>query len=66
MIPKTIHWCWFGHGEKSALVEKCVNSWLRYCPDFKIKEWNESNFDVTANRYVREAYENKKWAFVAD
>lgn len=66
MIPRTIHWCWFGHGNKNQLVEKCVNSWRRHMPDWTIKEWNEDNFDIHCNRYVEEAYANKKWAFVTD
>ena len=66
MIPRTIHWCWFGHGNKNQLVEKCVNSWRRHMPDWTIKEWNEDNFDIHCNKYVEEAYANKKWAFVTD
>ena len=66
MIPRTIHWCWFGHGNKNQLVEKCVNSWRRHMPDWTIKEWNEENFDIHCNKYVEEAYANRKWAFVAD
>lgn len=66
MIPKTIHYCWFGHGPKPQLALKCIESWRRMCPDFEIIEWNEDNFDISSNRYVREAYEAKKWAFVTD
>lgn len=66
MIPKVIHYCWFGNGEKSELVHKCIESWKKYCPDYEIKEWNESNYDVTKNRYMREAYEEKRWGFVPD
>lgn len=66
MIPKVIHYCWFGRGKKSALFEKCMASWRKFLPDYEIKEWNEDNFDINSNRYVREAYENKKWAFVTD
>lgn len=66
MIPKVIHYCWFGNGEKSELVLKCIESWKKYCPDYEIKEWNESNYDVTKNRYMREAYEEKRWGFVPD
>lgn len=66
MIPKTIHYCWFGRGPKPTLALNCINSWHKYCPDFKIIEWNEDNFDITSNRYVREAYESRKWAFVTD
>ena len=66
MIPKVIHYCWFGKGEKPKLAEKCINSWHKYCPDYVFIEWNEENFDINSNRYVREAYENKKYAFVTD
>lgn len=66
MIPQIIHYCWFGHGEKSQLIKKCIDSWKVMLPDYEIIEWNESNFDIHVNRYVEEAYERKKWAFVAD
>lgn len=66
MIPKIIHYCWFGGKEKPDSVKKYMNTWKRYCPDYEIKEWNESNFDIYENDYCREAYEAKKWAFVAD
>lgn len=66
MIPKIIHYCWFGGGPKSEVIEKCIASWKKYCPDWEIKEWNETNFDVTAEPYTKEAYEAKKWAFVSD
>ena len=66
MIPKVIHYCWFGRGEKNELAKKCIESWKKYCPDYKFKEWNEDNFDINSNQYVKEAYENKKWAFVTD
>ena len=66
MIPKIIHYCWFGEAKKSKLAEKCIKSWKKYCPDYKIIEWNESNFDITSNQYVQEAYTSKKWAFVTD
>lgn len=65
-IPKTINYCWFGKKEKSELILKCIESWKKYCPDYEIIEWNEKNFDVTCNAYCKEAYENKKWAFVSD
>lgn len=66
MIPKIIHYCWFGGNEKSPLIKRCIESWKKFCPDYEIKEWNESNFDVNCNAYVKKAYEMKKWAFVAD
>ncbi len=67
MIPKTIHYCWFGHGEKSVLIQKCIKSWKRICPEYAIVEWNEDNFDIAQTPdYVQQAYEAKKWAFVSD
>lgn len=67
MIPKIIHYCWFGGNELPKSAVKCVNSWKKFCPDYKIIEWNEQNFDISsAPLYVRQAYENKKFAFVAD
>lgn len=65
-IPKIINYCWFGNNKKSKLIEKCIKSWKKYCPEYKIIEWNEENFDINSNKYVKEAYENKKWAFVSD
>lgn len=65
-IPKKIHYCWFGKGKKSELTEKCIESWKKYCSGYEIKEWNEENFDINSNRYVKEAYEAKKYAFVTD
>jgi mannosyltransferase OCH1-like enzyme len=66
MIPKVIHYCWFGSGELTPLLKKCISSWKEYCPDYEIIEWNESNFDVNSNCWTREAYEQKKYAFVSD
>ena len=65
-IPKVIHYCWFGGKEKPPLVKKCIESWHQYCPDYEIKEWNETNFDVDCIPYVAAAYADKKWAFVSD
>lgn len=65
-IPKIIHYFWFGNGEKSILIENCIATWKKYAPDYEIIEWNESNCDINECKYVREAYENQKWAFVAD
>ncbi len=65
-IPKVIHYCWFGKGKMPPLAEKCIKSWKKYCPDYQIICHNEENFDVTENRYAREAYEAGKWAFVSD
>ena len=67
MIPKKIHYCWFGGNPKPRLAKKCMRSWKKYCPDYEILEWNESNYDISAAPlYVRQAYEAKKWAFVTD
>ena len=65
-IPKIIHYCWFGGGAISPENRKCMESWEKYCPDYKIIEWNEQNFDISKNRYVQQAYEAKKYAFVSD
>ena len=67
MIPKVIHYCWFGGNPLPNLAKKCINSWKKYCRDYQIIEWNESNYDISsAPLYVRQAYEAKKWAFVSD
>lgn len=66
MIPKKIHYCWFGKGPKGKLFEKCYKSWKKYFPDYEIIEWNEENFDVNQIEYTKEAYEAKKYAFVSD
>ncbi len=66
MIPKIIHYCWVGGGEKPASVLRCIASWRKYCPDYDIREWNEHNYDVTKHPYMRQAYEAKKWSFVTD
>lgn len=66
MIPKKIHYCWFGRGEKPRLAEKCIASWRRFCPDYEIIEWNEDNFDVRMNGYTSMCYEQKRYAFLSD
>ena len=66
MIPKIIHYCWFGGKEKPEDVLRMIASWKKHCPDYEIKEWNETNFDIHLNRYTEEAYQQKKWAFVSD
>lgn len=66
MIPKIIHYCWFGRGALSELAQKCIASWKKYLPDYEIKEWNEDNFDVNIIPYTAEAYKAKKYAFVSD
>ena len=66
MIPKKIHYCWFGRKEKPKLAKKCIASWKKYCPDFEIIEWNEDNFDVQAYAYAEYCYEHQKYAFLSD
>lgn len=66
MIPKIIHYCWFGKGDKPEIFKKCYKSWIKYASDYKIIEWNESNFDININKYCKDAYDAKKWAFVSD
>lgn len=66
MIPKIIHYCWFGGNPLPELAQKCIASWKKYCPEYEIKEWNENNFDLNCCDYVREAYVAQKWAFVSD
>ncbi|MEG1870719.1 MAG: glycosyltransferase [Peptostreptococcaceae bacterium] len=66
MIPKIIHYCWFGGNPLPELAQKCIASWRKYLPDYDIKEWNEDNFDVNIISYTSEAYEAKKYAFVSD
>ena len=66
MIPKVIHYCWFGGKPLPRLGRRCIASWKRFFPDHEIKEWNESNFDVNSIPYVAEAYQAKKYAFVSD
>lgn len=66
MIPKVIHFCWFGGSPLPPSAKKCVESWQRFCPDYEIRRWDETNFELNACRYVREAFDRKKWAFVSD
>lgn len=66
MIPKIIHYCWFGGGGKSAKMEKCIASWRKYCPDYEFREWNETNFNIDRNPYTRWSYDNGKFAFLSD
>lgn len=66
MIPKVIHYCWFGRKQLPQLAVKCIESWKKYLPEYEIREWNEDNFDVNIIPYAREAYEAKKYAFVSD
>ena len=65
-IPKIINYCWFGKNKKNEEIIKCINSWKKFMPSYEIKEWNEDNFDVNCNLYVKEAYETGNYAFVSD
>ena len=66
MIPKTIHYCWFGGAPLDKKAQNCIESWRRFFPDYEIKCWNEENFDISQICFMQEAYEYKKWAFVSD
>ena len=66
MIPKIIHYCWFGGAPFSEKERRCIDSWRKYCPDYEIREWNETNYDISANAYIQQAYVAKRWAFVTD
>ena len=66
MIPKTIHYCWFGKKDLPPEAKRCVASWKKICPDYDIIRWDENNFDVNQNPFIKAAYEAKKWAFVSD
>ena len=65
-ISRTIHYCWFGGNPLPNTAKKCIASWKKYFPEYEVKEWNENNFDIHCCKYVEEAYEQKKWAFVSD
>ena len=66
MIPKIIHYCWFGCGKMPDLALKCIESWKKFLPDYELRLWNEETFDVNSVPYVKEAYEARKFAFVTD
>lgn len=66
MIPKIIHYCWFGKGQMPDLALKCIESWKKIMPDYELRLWDENTFDINSNIYVKEAYENRKYAFVTD
>ena len=65
-IPKIIHYCWFGKKEKPYIVKKCIKSWKDNLNDYEIIEWNEENFDINCNKFIKEAYEREMYAFVSD
>lgn len=66
MIPKKIHYVWVGGNEKPKDIQRCMKTWEKHLKDYEIIEWNESNFDINSNKFVKEAYEAKKWAYVSD
>lgn len=66
MIPKKIHYCWFGGKPLPEKAQRCIASWKKFCPDYELIRWDESNFDLQQNAYVRYCYENSKWAFLSD
>ena len=66
MIPRTIHYCWFGKTPLPKLAKRCIESWKKYCPDYEIICWDESRFDVNYNQFSHDAYKAGKWAFVSD
>lgn len=67
MIPKKIHYCWFGRNSMPKMAVSCIESWKKFCPDYEIIQWNEDNYDIEdACDYIKEAYAAKKWAFVSD
>ena len=65
-IPKIIHYFWFGHGKLKGKNKKYIKKWKKSCPGYKVIRWDESNFDVNANQFTKEAYEKGMWAFVSD
>lgn len=65
-IPRIIHYCWFGKNTIPSHLQKCIDSWKKFCPDYEIIRWDESNYDVSKNKYMQQAYENKKYGFVPD
>lgn len=66
MIPKKIHYCWFSRNPIPDYLMKCIESWHKFCPDYEIIRWDEDNYDVNSNLYMKQAYEAKKWGFVPD
>lgn len=66
MIPKIIHYCWFGGNPIPEKDKRCIESWKKLCPDYVIIRWDESNYDITKIQFIKEAYQAKKWGFVSD
>lgn len=65
-IPKVIHYCWFGRGEMPDKEKMCIKTWKKYFPKYELRLWNEDNFDYKQCSFAKQAYENKKYAFVSD
>ncbi len=66
MIPKKIHYCWFGGKPLPKDVKKCIRSWKKYCPDYEIIEWNESNFDINGSQFTKDAYAAKSFMIMEE
>ena len=66
MVPKIIHYCWFGGAPMPPSVQNCIDSWKKYCPDYELRLWDEKSFPLSSCSYVQEDYRNRKWAFVTD
>lgn len=66
MIPKIIHYCWIGGNPLPEMAVKCMDTWKKYCPEYEIKEWNETNYDFHKHPYMKAAYEAGRWGFVPD
>ena len=66
MIPKVIHYCWFGKNPLDEESKECIDTWKEKMPDYEIIRWDENNYDINKNDFIRTAYENKKWAYVSD
>ncbi|QIP13908.1 glycosyl transferase [Spirosoma aureum] len=66
MIPKVIHYCWFGRGKMPAMADRCICSWKQFLPNYELRLWNEDSFDINSVPYVKEAYQARKFAFVTD
>jgi len=66
LIPRKLHYCWFGQSPLSDTATRCIASWREQCPDYEIIQWDESNCDININKFVSEAYQAQKWAFVSD
>lgn len=66
LIPRVIHYTWFSGEPIPEHLKKCIDSWGKYAPDYEIKQWNAGNYDIGKNKYMRQAYEHKKWGYIAD